>query len=163
MDFNGSSLKRRNKMNEKLAKTYFGILGIATLISGIVDLIVTFGGGNFSYGILQIPNDEFRGGWGGLIMLFAGFFYLSGIKKISQMRQFAKVVAGSILIWIVAGTDVFGMICSSIPGPEDGPWFNTLGGFLGAYAPPYPPAIFLLPFSFAAIYYVGKYFRTAGK
>ena len=150
-------------MNEKLAKAYFGILGIITLIFGAIDLIVAFGGGNFSFGILQIPSDGFRGGWGGLVVLFAGFFYLSGIKKLSRIHQFSKIVVGSILIWVMAGTDIFGMICSSIPGPEDGPWFNTLRGFFETYAPPYPPAIFLLPFSFAVIYYVRKYFRTANK
>ena len=147
-------------MNEKLAKIYFGILGLVTLASGIIDLIVTFGGSSFSWKILQIPNDGFRGGWGGLVILFAGLFYLSGISNLSRMHQFAKIVVGSILIWVMAGTDIFGMICASIPGPEDGPWFNTFKDFLATYAPPYPPAILLLPFSLAAIYYAKKYFRT---
>jgi len=150
-------------MNEKLAKAYFGILGIVVLVFGAVDLIVTFGGGGFSHGILQIPNDGFRGGWGGLVILFAGFFYLFGIKRIPQMHQFSRILAGSILIWIMAGTDIFGMICGSIPGPEDGPWFNSLKDFLEAYAPPYPPAILLLPFSFAAIYYMRRYFKPVSK
>ena len=150
-------------MNEKIARVYFGILGIATLAFGIADLIVTFGKGNFSHGILQIPNDGFRGGWGGLVILFAGFFYLSGIKKISQISEFSKVVVGSILIWIISGTDIFGMICESIPGPEGGRWFNSLKDFLGTYAPPYPPAIFLLPFSLFVIYYIRKYFKQGKK
>jgi hypothetical protein len=45
----------------------------------------------------------------------------------------------SILIWILAGTDIFVRITESIPGGEEGPWFNSLEGFLGTYAPPYPP------------------------
>ena len=147
-------------MNEKLAKVYFGVLGIAALVFGAFDLIATFGGENFSSGLLQIPNDGFRGGWGGLVVLLAGLFYLSGVSKISRIRQFAKVVMGSILIWIMAGTDIFGIICSSIPGPEGGPWFNSLSGFLKSYAPPYPPVIFILPFSLAVIYYARRYFRA---
>jgi len=89
-------------------------------------------------------------------VLFAGVFYLSGTKNFSEIHQFSKVVMGSILIWIIAGCDVFAMITESIPGGEEGPWLNTLEGFLGTYTPPYPPVIFLLPFSLVVIYYIRK-------
>jgi len=135
---------------------YFGILGVVTLAFGIADLIVTIGGDSFTWGILEIPADMFRGGWGGLIVLFAGLFYLSGVKNLSEIHQLSKVVLGSILIWVIAGTDIFAMITESIPGGEEGSWFNTLDGFLGTYAPPYPPAIFLLPFSLVVVYYIYK-------
>jgi len=135
---------------------YFGILGVIALAFGIADLVVTIGGSSVCWGILEIPNDMFRGGWGGFIVLFAGVFYLSGTKNFSEIHQFSKVVMGSILIWIIAGCDIFAMITESIPGGEEGPWLNTLEGFLGTYTPPYPPAIFLLPFSLAAIYYIRK-------
>ena len=140
-----------------IGKIYFGILGVVTLAFGIADLLVTAGGSSFSLGILEIPNDMFRGGWGGLVVLFAGLFYLSGlsdIKNLSEIHQFSKVVMGSILIWVVAGCDIFAMITGSIPGEEA--WFNTLEGFFGTYAPPYPPAILLLPFSLAVIYYIKR-------
>ncbi|MCD6472654.1 hypothetical protein J7K55_05980 [Candidatus Aerophobetes bacterium] len=135
---------------------YFGILGVIALAFGIADLVVTIGGSSVCWGILEIPNDMFRGGWGGFIVLFAGVFYLSGTKNFSEIHQFSKVVMGSILIWIIAGCDIFAMITESIPGGEEGPWLNTLEGFLGTYTPPYPPAIFLLPFSLVAIYYIRK-------
>ena len=130
---------------------YFSILGVITLAFGIADLIVTIGGNSFTWGILEIPADMFRGGWGGIIILFAGLFYLSGSKNLPEIHQLAKVTMGSILIWIVAGTDIFAMITESIPGGEGG-WFNTLEGFFGTYAPPYAPAIFLLPFSLLVLY-----------
>ena len=38
----------------------------------------------------------------------------------------------------------------------DRSWFNTLEGFFGTYAPPYAPAIFLLPFSLVVFYYILK-------
>jgi hypothetical protein len=113
---------------------------------------VTIGGDSFAWGILEIPADPFRGGWGGLIILFAGLLYLSGSKNLPEIHQLSKVVMGSVLIWIVAGTDIFAMITESIPGGEEGGWFNTLEGFLGTYAPPYAPAIFLLPFSLVVLY-----------
>jgi len=139
-----------------IGSIYFGILGVVTLAFGIADLIVTIGGDSFTWSILEIPGDMFRGGWGGLIILFAGLFYLSGIKNLSEIHQLSKVVLGSILIWIIAGTDIFTMITESIPGGEEGGWFNTLEDFFGTYAPPYAPAIFLLPFSLVVIYYVYK-------
>ena len=77
-------------MNEKLAKAYFGILGIITLIFGAIDLIVTFGGGNFSFGILQIPSDGVRGGWGGLVVLFAGFFTFPVLKSFPEYINFLR-------------------------------------------------------------------------
>lgn len=143
-------------MNKKIGSIYFGILGAITLAFGVIDLVVAIGSDGFSFGVLEIPGDVFRGIWGGLIVLFAGLFYLSGVKNIFSINQFSKVVMGSVLIWIIAGCDIFGRITESIPGGEDGPWFNTLEGFLGTYAPPYPPAIFLLPFSLVAIYYIRR-------
>jgi len=133
---------------------YFGILGVVTLAFGIAHLIVTIGGDSFTWGILEIPGDMFRGGWGGLIILSAGLFYLAGIKNLPEIHQLSKVAMGSILIWIVAGTDIFAMITESIPG--EGSWFNTLEGFFATYAPPYAPAIFLLPFSLVVIYYIRR-------
>jgi hypothetical protein len=142
------------KNGNNLEIIYFAILGLVTLGFGLADLIVTASGDALTFGILEIPGDMFRGGWGGLIVLFAGLFYLSGCKNIAKVHGASKVVMGSILIWIMAGTDIFAMITESIPGGEDGPWFNSLAGFLGTYAPPYAPAIFLLPFSLVAIHYI---------
>jgi len=62
----------------------------------------------------------------------------------------------SILIWILAGTDIFVRITESIPGGEEGPWFNSLEGFLATYASPYAPVIFLLPFSLIILFFLSK-------
>jgi hypothetical protein len=146
-----------------VAVIYFAILGIATVAVGVADLLVTASGSEFTYGILEVPNDLFRGGWGGLIMLFAGLLYLSGIRNMDDIHQFAKVAMGSILIWIIAGCDIFARITESIPSSseETGPWFNTLPGFIEAYAPPYAPAVLLLPFSLMVLYYISK--RASGE
>ena len=139
-----------------IAAIYFAILGIITTAFGIADILVTMGAGSFAFGILEIPGDLFRGVWGGFIVLSAGLFYLSGIRNFEDIHQFSKIVMGSILIWIMAGCDIFAMITESIPGGEDGPWFNTLNGFIGTYAPPYAPAVLLLPFSLVVVYYIYK-------
>lgn len=146
-----------------VAVIYFAILGIVTVAVGVADLLVTASGSEFAYGILEVPNDLFRGGWGGLIMLFAGLLYLSGVRNMDDIHQFAKVTMGSILIWIIAGCDIFARITESIPSWEEetGPWFNTLPGFIEAYAPPYAPAVLLLPFSLVVLYYISK--RASGE
>jgi len=142
---------------QNFAKVYFGIIGIVTLFFGFMDLIATIGGGEgLSWSILEIPTDGFRGGWGGFIIISSGLFYLFGIRKFSEIHQSANVVMGSILIWIIAGTDIFARIAESIPGGEDGPWFNSFTDFLETYAPPYTPAILLLPFSLVIIFYMVK-------
>jgi len=142
---------------QNFAKVYFGIIGIVTLFFGFMDLIVTIGiGEGFPWSILEIPSDGFRGGWGGFVIISSGIFYISGIKKFSEIHQSAKVVMGSILIWIMAGTDIFARIAESIPGGEDGSWLNSFTDFLEAYAPPYTTAIFLLPFSLVIIFYMVK-------
>ena len=139
-----------------IAAIYFAILGIITTAFGIADILVTMGAGSFAFGILEIPGNLFRGVWGGFIVLSAGLFYLSGIRNFENIHQFSKIVMGSILIWIMAGCDIFAMITESIPGGEDGPWFNPLDGFIGTYAPPYAPAVLLLPFSLVVVYYIYK-------
>jgi len=143
-------------MNEKIGRIYFGFFGIVTLVFGITDLIVSIGGSDFSWGILEISSDMFRGGWGGLIVISAGFFYLSSLKNFLEIHQFSKALMASILIWILAGTDIFVRITESIPGGEEGPWINSLEEFLGTYAPPYPPVIFLLPFSLVILFFLNK-------
>jgi len=143
-------------MNEKIGRVYFGILGIITLIFGISDLIVTMGGNDFSWSILEISSEMFRGGWGGLIVISAGLFYLSSLKNFLEIHQLSKALMGSILIWILAGTDIFVRITESIPGGEEGPWFNSLEGFLSNYVPPYPSVIFLLPFSLIILFFLSK-------
>lgn len=138
---------------KKFDSMYFALLGAVILACGFADLIVTISRDVYTWGIVEFPSEMFRGGWGGLVVVFAGLFYLSGAKNVSETRQLSKVVMGSILIWLIAGCDLLAMITESIPGGEDG-WFNTMGGFLGTYAPPYTPAMVLLPFSMVTILYI---------
>ncbi|ADI74140.1 conserved hypothetical protein [Methanohalobium evestigatum Z-7303] len=140
-------------VNKQIATIYFAVLGIVTAAFGLADILVTAGAGSLSHSLLEIPGDLFRGGWGGFVVLTAGLLYLSGIRNFDDIHQFSKVVMGSIMIWIVAGCDIFAMFAGSIPGGDAG-WFNTFSGFIGSYAPPYTPAVLLLPFSLVVIYYV---------
>ncbi len=139
----------------KLGRLYFAVLGAVALAFGAAELIASAGGG-FTWGILDssgAANPLFLP-WRAIILLSAGFFYLSSVKDFAEVHQLAKSVMASIMIWIVAGMAIWSRIAGSIPGEET--WFNTLDGFLASYAPPYCPEMFLLPFSLVIVYYILK-------
>lgn len=89
-------------------------------------------------------------------MVSGGLFMISGMKDAGKnLQQFAKVVLGTIMVWIIAGTDIFARFCESVPAGEEAPeFFNSLAGFIGGFAPPFPPAILLLPFTLVIAYFV---------
>ncbi len=144
-----------NELEEKFGQIYFAVLGAVGLAFGAAELIASAGEG-FTWGILDSSGaaDPTFLPWRAIILLSAGFFYLSSVKDFAEIHQLAKAVLGSIMIWIVAGMAIWSRIASSIPGEET--WFNSLEGFLASYAPPYCPEMFLLPFSLVIVYYILK-------
>jgi hypothetical protein len=141
--------------NTSTSKIYIGLLGLATLIFGFADIFVWAGASpGFSFGVLEIAGgDFFRWAWGGAIMVSGGLFMLSGLKNAGTMEQFGKVLLGAIMVWIIAGTDIFARFCGNIPaGGEALEFFNSFADFIGGFAPPYSPAIILLPFTLVIVY-----------
>ncbi len=138
-------------MKNKFASVYFSIFGLIVLGLGIAELIIGIAGKSFTWSILEISGGLLL--WKGIILFFAGFFYLSSVKNLSEIHQLAKNVMASVMLWIIAGMQIFAIITESIPGGEEG-WINTWEGFLSVYSPPYIPALILLPFSLVTIYYV---------
>jgi len=145
----------------KFGSIYFGIFGAIVLIFGIVGFVVmgAHGTEGVTWGALEISGMFLI--WEAIILVAAGAMYLSSIGNFGNVRQLAKSVAASIMIWIVAGMAIWAMIAGSIPGGEEGPWFNLPADFIATYAPPYMPAIFLLPFSLAIIYPIRNRRRAA--
>ncbi|MBN2187164.1 MAG: hypothetical protein JW732_06930 [Dehalococcoidia bacterium] len=136
----------------KFGSIYFGIFGAIVLIFGIAGFVVI--GVHGTEGIIWGPL-EMSGMflvWEAIILVAAGAMYLSSVGNFGDVRQVAKSLAASIMIWIVAGMAIWAMFAGSIPGGEEGPWFNPPSDFADCYAPPYTPAMFLLPFSLAIIY-----------
>lgn len=152
-----------NKTIYEIGKYYFALFGLIVLGIGIIEIIVALTNGCMEYGSLIICDQEDFLLWRGLILSSAGAFYLSSFKKFSDIHQQAKTVMASVMIWLVGGIALLGMILGSIPGPEDGVWFNSLEGFLASYAGPYIPSLLLLPFSLIVLYYIklqGKNLET---
>lgn len=128
------------------------LVGAAALVLGLADVLVWAGGtGPVGIGILEITGDDvFRGAWGGLVVALGGMFMLAGARGPGNLDSRATAVLGAAMVGLIAGCDIFGMICGGIPaGEESEAFFNSLGGFIGGFAPPYSPAVLLLPFTLA--------------
>jgi hypothetical protein len=138
----------------QIGKYYFAIFGLFVLGFGIVELIIALSGGCIEYGSIIICDEEDFLLWRGLILFFAGSFYLSSFKDFEDIHQQAKTVMASVMIWLIGGIALLGLVLGSIPGPEDGAWFNTFEDFVASYAGPYIPSLCLLPFSFVMVYYI---------
>jgi hypothetical protein len=141
-------------MNEKSrsGSIYASIFGTIVLGFGIVELVVigTTGMEGVCWGPLEMSGMWLW--WTGIIFVSAGIMYLSSATNFMDIRQLAKAVVASIMIWIVAGMAIFDKVASSIPGEET--WVNSPGDFLAGCGPPYTPAIYLLPLSLAIIYFI---------
>ena len=135
-----------------IGRMYFSIFGLVVLGIGAAEILLGVTGRNLEWGIMEMSGEFLL--WRGLILFFAGAFYLSSIENFSDIHQQAKIVMASIMIWIIAGMQIFSMILESIPGGEEGGWFNTAEGFLATYSAPYIPSLFLLPFSLVVLYYI---------
>lgn len=139
-------------MKSKFGSVYFGIFGIVALSFGIAEFIAT-GKGGYTGRWLDLSGTFVI--WRGIILFSIGLFYLSSIKNFTKIHQLAKAVMASIMIWIVAGVEIFAKVASSIPGGEEGGWFiPPTEELIEIWTPPYIPALYLLPFSLMIIYYI---------
>lgn len=141
-----------NDAKYKIGSIYFAIFGHIVLGFGAVEILLGVTGNTFEWSVLEMSGEFLI--WRGIILFFAGAFYLSGVKNFADIHQQAKVVMASVMVWLIASMQIFSMILESIPGGEDGGWFNTAEGFLATYSAPYIPSLFLLPFSLVALYYL---------
>jgi hypothetical protein len=147
-----------NNYATKSGSIYAVIMGIAALGFGILEFI----GGE--WGPLTVEAGTFTA-WRAIILICAGFFFFSSITNFFDLRQLAKAVAASIMVWVLAAMDIWARIAASIPsGAEEAgePWFASTADFFAAYGPPYMPAMFLLIPSLVIIYFIFRRRRIAG-
>ena len=136
----------------KFGSIYLGIFGAIVLVFGIAEFVVmgAYGMEGVAWGPLDMSGMFLP--WKAIILVAAGAMYLSSVGNFGDVRQLAKSVAASIMIWIVAGMAIWAMIAGSIPGGEVGGWFIPPGEELVGLWSAIPPAMFLLPFSLAIMY-----------
>ncbi|KLK88605.1 hypothetical protein SZ63_06285 [Methanoculleus sediminis] len=143
--------------NTSMVTLYIGLLGLVTLAFGLADILAWAGMiQSVSIGVLEIAGDDFfRWAWGGAVMVFGGLFMLGSLMSPGTMERSAKAILGAIMVWIIAGTDIFARLCESIPAGEEAPeFFNSVAGFIGGFAPPYSAAVLLLPFTLVIVYFL---------
>jgi hypothetical protein len=136
----------------KFGIVYFFIFGIVVLGFGLSELILGFAGRIFTRGIIRIGGEFLV--WRGIILVFAGIFYLSSLRNFTDIHSLAKLTVASIILWIIAGMNILSIFLGSIPGEER--WINTGKEFIKIYSPPYTPALFLLIPSLFVIFYIKK-------
>ncbi|WP_342675806.1 hypothetical protein [Methanofollis sp. UBA420] len=137
------------KRSYTIASVGAALVGAAALVLGLADVLVWAGGtGPVGIGILEITGDDFfHWAWGGLVVALGGLFLLTGARSSGDLDRRATAVLGAAMVGLIAGCDIFGMICGGIPaGEESEAFFNSLEGFVAGFMPPYSPAVLLLPF-----------------
>lgn len=144
---------------QRLWQGYFALLSLAVLACGLIEFLAAAAGHQPASQLVLFSAWAFRGLWGGLVTIFSGVFILRGLRNFGEVHQLAKLLIGCILLWIIGATDLFALIAAAIPSPEPGRWFNSLPAFLQSFAPPYSPAILLLPFSLPVIVCVKRFGR----
>jgi len=126
---------------------YFAFLGMTVLSCGLLEFLAAAAGHQLTFPFIAFSTGAFRGLWGGLVPIFSGIFLLRGLGDFGEVHRMAKLLMGCILLWIMAATDIFALIAAAVPSIDSGRWFNSGPLFLRALAPPYTPAVILLPFS----------------
>ena len=141
-------------MRYELGSAYFVILGVVASVFGIWEIVATLGAPvTTEVGWLEIPTGTWEEVWRGVVIFLGGTLIVAGAFKLKDIHGLGKMVLGSIMIWIVAGCDIFGRFLESIASNE-ATWINSLDEFLATYGPPYNPALWLLPFSLAILYFI---------
>lgn len=140
-------------MKYGVGTAYLSLLGIVTSFFGSADIVLSVAGRNVMTDLLVVSGSMWSL-WKGVILFSAGIFLLIGALSLDNVHGLGKAVVGSIMLWIVAGSNIFARITASIPGENT--WLNSLEGFLGSYCPPYELELWLLPFSLAMIYFLVK-------
>ena len=139
----------------KWGSVYFSVLGAVILWFGCWELATSYGlTGAWATNWLKLFPEamDWMCLWRGIVTFLAGLLIMWGAFRFSDVEGFGTSVIGMLMLWLVAGCDILKMICGSLSG--DGAWAYSLYGFLESYAPPYPAAIWLLPFSLVMIYFI---------
>lgn len=130
---------------------YFGAFGILLLLAGGVELLLGIIGGESELAVVTISGTFLA--WRGIVVLSTGAFYLQAVANgLDDRRQQATVFMGSLMLWIVGGTDLLATLLGAIPGGPD-VWIATAADLGAAMGPPYSPAIVALPFTLVALSY----------
>ncbi|MFB6200993.1 MAG: hypothetical protein ABEI98_03180 [Halorhabdus sp.] len=134
---------------------YFGALGLVVALAGIVAVLRGVGVGITDPHEI-VPLVTVAGTflvWRGLILLLAGWLFLTGATDgLDDRENQATVVMAGLMLWIVAGADLLSRVLGAIPGGPD-VWIAGPTEVVAALGPPYGPALLAAPLALLAVQY----------
>jgi hypothetical protein len=134
---------------------YFGALGLVVALAGVVAVLRGVGVGitdpNTILPLVTVAGTFLV--WRGLILVLAGWLFLTGATDgLDDRENQATVVMASLMLWIVAGADLLSRLLGAIPGGPD-VWIAGPTEVVAALGPPYGPALLFAPFALVALKY----------
>ncbi len=142
----------------RLETPYWMVVGLALVLAGGVSVLMGLTGGAVHLGPLVISGAYSL--WRGAVVLAAGAFLLSATNGgIDDREDEAVIFMGSVMIWIVGGTEVLSIFLAAIPGGPEG-WITSGSAFLVSVGPPYSPSVLAIVLTLPAFRYAEDDFRT---
>ena len=133
---------------------YFFFLGLLLLFVAVLQSLTVFSDFTVGLGFVKIP--EMFSLWRALVLGLAGLIYISGVVRPGNIYSRSRTVLASIMVWIVGGLDIFDISITALRRLRFGaeyPVYFFGGRFVETIAPPYHPALYLLPFTLVALCY----------
>ncbi|WP_138006105.1 hypothetical protein [Halalkalirubrum salinum] len=139
----------------RVDEVYFGVLGVAVGLMGLLAVVRGLGlalpNPISTLGVLTISGTFLL--WRGVILLSASAFYLQGVVEgLDRRNAQGTVFLGSLMLWIVAGTDLLARLLETIPGGSE-QWLASSGEILAVLGPPFSPSVVAAPFALSALAY----------
>lgn len=137
---------------------YWSLVGAALVVGGGLSVLFGLTGGEFYFGPMAIAGAYSL--WRGAVVLSAGVFLLKAASGgILDREDEALVFMGSVMIWIVGGTELLSIVLGALPGGP-GVWVADFSPFLLAVGPPYPPSVLAIVLTLPALVYTQDDVRT---
>ncbi|MEF8771726.1 hypothetical protein [Halodesulfurarchaeum sp.] len=140
------------------ATSYWMIVGVALVVAGVLSAIMGLTGGTVHVGPVSITGAHSL--WRGAVVLATGAFLVTASSGgITDREDEALVFMGSVMIWIVGGTELLTILLGAIPGEPD-VWIASGSAFVAAVGPPYSPSVLAILVTLPAFGYAEEDFRT---
>lgn len=142
----------------RLETPYWALVGTVLVVVGGVSVLLGVTGGELHLGPMAIAGAYSL--WRGAVVLAAGVFLLKAANGgLVDREDEALVFMGSVMIWIVGGTELLSIVLGALPGGP-GVWVADLSAFLLAVGPPYPPSVLAILVTLPALRYAEDDVRT---
>ncbi|MFW5922125.1 MAG: hypothetical protein ACOCRC_02335 [Halodesulfurarchaeum sp.] len=139
-------------------RPYFTVVGVLLGLAGALGTLMGLTGETLEIGPALVDGPFAI--WRGPVLIAAGVFLGKATANgITEREDEALVFMGSVMVWIVGGTELLGIVLGAIPGGSE-VWIASPAAFLAAVGPPYPPAVLGVFLTLPAFRYAEDDVRT---